>query len=323
MAVRRRLQEERVRLSSMKRKKKSWSLKEDFKRRWQLYLLLLLPVIYILVFCYAPMGGIIIAFKDYSFRKGILGSKWVGLKYFREFFNNPDIARIIKNTLIISFYQLLVSFPAPIILALALHIIGSDRFKKIMQTVTYAPYFISTVVLVGIMLQCLHLNIGVVNTILDAIGLERVDFMGKAAYLRHIYVWSGVWQGTGFSAIIYIAALGNVDQSLVEASLIDGANRIRRILVVELPALKPIITIQLIMAVGSIMSVGFEKMFLLQNPLNLSVSEIISTYVYKRGLQDMQYSFSTAVGLFNSVINFALLFTANLLSKKFGEASLW
>lgn len=307
----------------MKRKKKSWSLKEDFKRRWQLYLLLLLPVIYILVFCYAPMGGIIIAFKDYSFRKGILGSKWVGLKYFREFFNNPDIARIIKNTLIISFYQLLVSFPAPIILALALHIIGSDRFKKIMQTVTYAPYFISTVVLVGIMLQCLHLNIGVVNTILDAIGLERVDFMGKAAYLRHIYVWSGVWQGTGFSAIIYIAALGNVDQSLVEASLIDGANRIRRILVVELPALKPIITIQLIMAVGSIMSVGFEKMFLLQNPLNLSVSEIISTYVYKRGLQDMQYSFSTAVGLFNSVINFALLFTANLLSKKFGEASLW
>ena len=307
----------------MKRKKKSWSLKEDFKRRWQLYLLLLLPVTYILVFCYAPMGGIIIAFKDYSFRKGILGSKWVGLKYFREFFNNPDIARIIKNTLIISFYQLLVSFPAPIILALALHIIGSDRFKKIMQTVTYAPYFISTVVLVGIMLQCLHLNIGVVNTILDAIGLERVDFMGKAAYLRHIYVWSGVWQGTGFSAIIYIAALGNVDQSLVEASLIDGANRIRRILVVELPALKPIITIQLIMAVGSIMSVGFEKMFLLQNPLNLSVSEIISTYVYKRGLQDMQYSFSTAVGLFNSVINFALLFTANLLSKKFGEASLW
>lgn len=307
----------------MKRKKKNWSLKEDFRRRWQLYLLLLLPVLYILIFSYAPMGGIIIAFKDYSFRKGILGSEWVGLKYFRDFFNNPDIVRIIKNTLIISFYQLLVSFPAPIILALALHIIGSDRFKKIMQTITYAPYFISTVVLVGIMLQCLHLNIGVVNTMLDAIGLERVDFMGKASYLRHIYVWSGVWQGTGFSAIIYIAALGNVDQSLVEASLIDGANRIRRIMAVELPALKSIITIQLIMAVGNIMSVGFEKMFLMQNPLNLSVSEIISTYVYKRGLQDMQYSFSTAVGLFNSVINFALLFTANQLSKKFGEASLW
>lgn len=153
--------------------------------------------------------------------------------------------------------------------------------------------------------------------------MERVDFMGKAAYLRHIYVWSGVWQGTGFSAIIYIAALGNVDQSLVEASLIDGANRFRRIRVVELPALKPIITIQLIMAVGGIMGIGFEKMFLMQNPLNLSVSEIISTYVYKRGLKDMQYSFATAVGLFNSVINFALLFSANLLSKKFGETSLW
>ena len=285
--------------------------------------MLLLPVIYILIFCYVPMGGILIAFKDYSFRKGIMGSEWVGLKYFKQFFHNPDIVKIIKNTLIISFYQLLVSFPAPIILALALHIVGNDKFKKVMQTVTYAPYFISTVVLVGIVLQCLHLNIDVVNTILDMLGMQRVDFMGKAAYLRHIYVWSGVWQGTGFSAIIYIAALGNVDQSLVEASLIDGANRFRRIRVVELPALKPIITIQLIMAVGGIMGIGFEKMFLMQNPMNLSVSEIISTYVYKRGLKDMQYSFATAVGLFNSVINFALLFSANQLSRKFGETSLW
>lgn len=308
---------------NMKVKKKSWSLKEDFRRRWQLYLMLLFPVIYILIFCYVPMGGILIAFKDYSFRKGIMGSEWVGLKYFKQFFHNPDIVKIIKNTLIISFYQLLVSFPAPIILALALHIVGNDKFKKVMQTVTYAPYFISTVVLVGIVLQCLHLNIGVVNTILDMLGMQRVDFMGKAAYLRHIYVWSGVWQGTGFSAIIYIAALGNVDQSLVEASLIDGANRFRRIRVVELPALKPIITIQLIMAVGGIMGIGFEKMFLMQNPMNLSVSEIISTYVYKRGLKDMQYSFATAVGLFNSVINFALLFSANQLSRKFGETSLW
>lgn len=307
----------------MKVKKKGWSLKEDLRQRWQLYLMLLFPVIYILIFCYVPMGGVMIAFKDYSFRKGIWGSEWVGLKYFKQFFNNPDIIKIIKNTLVISFYQLLVSFPAPIILALALHIVGNDKFKKVMQTVTYAPYFISTVVLVGIILQCLHLNIGVVNTILNGLGMERVDFMGKAAYLRHIYVWSGVWQGTGFSAIIYIAALGNVDQSLVEASLIDGANRFRRIRVVELPALKPIITIQLIMAVGGIMGIGFEKMFLMQNPLNLSVSEIISTYVYKRGLKDMQYSFATAVGLFNSVINFALLFSANLLSKKFGETSLW
>ena len=307
----------------MKVKKKSWSLKEDFRRRWQLYLMLLFPVIYILIFCYVPMRGILIAFKDYSFRKGIMGSEWVGLKYFKQFFHNPDIVKIIKNTLIISFYQLLVSFPAPIILALALHIVGNDKFKKVMQTVTYAPYFISTVVLVGIVLQCLHLNIGVVNTILDMLGMQRVDFMGKAAYLRHIYVWSGVWQGTGFSAIIYIAALGNVDQSLVEASLIDGANRFRRIRVVELPALKPIITIQLIMAVGGIMGIGFEKMFLMQNPMNLSVSEIISTYVYKRGLKDMQYSFATAVGLFNSVINFALLFSANQLSRKFGETSLW
>lgn len=308
---------------SMKSRVKRWSLKQDFQRRWQLYLMLLLPVLYIIIFCYLPMGGITIAFKDFSMRKGIWGSDWVGLKYFTQFFSSPDFTRILSNTLILSLYSLLVSFPAPIILALALHIVGSNRFKKLMQTVTYAPYFISTVVMVGILMQCLHLNIGVVNTALAALGFDRIDFMGKVGYFRHIYVWSGVWQGTGFSAIIYIASLGNVDPSLVEASLLDGANRLRRIWHIELPALRPIITIQLILAMGGIMGVGFEKCFLMQNSLNLPVSEIISTYVYKRGLVDMQLSFSTAVGLFNSVVNFVLLFTANKLSQKFGENSLW
>ena len=306
-----------------KTKKERWNLKQDFRKRWQLYLMLLLPVLYIIIFCYVPMGGIVIAFKDYSFRKGILGSDWVGLKYFKQFFGSPDIGMLLKNTLIISFYQLIVTFPAPIILALALHIIGNDRFKKFMQTVTYAPYFISTVVLVGIVLQCLHLNIGIVNTVIEFLGMDRVDFMGRVSYFRHIYVWSGVWQTTGFSAIIYIAALGNVDQSLVEASLIDGANRLQRIRIVELPALKPIITIQLIISIGSIMGVRFDKIYLMQNTLNLPVSEIISTYVFKRGMKDLQYSFATAVGLFNSVVNFILLFAANKLSQKFGETSLW
>lgn len=306
-----------------KKKKKRWSLKEDFKKRWQLYLMLILPVTYILVFCYAPMGGILIAFKNYSFRKGIWASDWVGLKYFKQFFSNPDMAKLLKNTLIISLYSLAASFPAPIILALALNMIGGTKFKKFMQSLTYAPYFISTVVMVGIVLQCLHLNVGIVNNVLDALGMNRIDFMGKASFFRHIYVWSGVWQGTGYSAIIYIATLGNVDQSLVEASLIDGANRWQRMKIVELPALKPIITIQLIMAVGGIMGVGFEKVFLMQNNLNLPVSEIISTYVYKRGLHDMQYSFATAVGLFNSVVNFILIFIANKISQKFGETSLW
>ena len=306
-----------------KKKKKRWSLKEDFKKRWQLYLMLVLPVAYILVFCYAPMGGILIAFKNYSFRKGIWASDWVGLKYFKQFFSNPDMAKLLKNTLIISLYSLAASFPAPIILALALNMIGGTRFKKFMQSLTYAPYFISTVVMVGIILQCLHLNVGIVNNVLDALGMNRIDFMGKASFFRHIYVWSGVWQGTGYAAIIYIATLGNVDQSLVEASLIDGANRWQRMKIVELPALKPIITIQLIMAVGGIMGVGFEKVFLMQNNLNLPVSEIISTYVYKRGLHDMQYSFATAVGLFNSVVNFILIFIANKISQKFGETSLW
>ena len=296
---------------------------EDFTSHWQLYLMLLLPVAYIIVFCYVPMGGILIAFENYSFRKGILGSDWVGLKYFKQFFENPDMPRLLQNTLIISFYQLLAGFPAPIILALALHIIGGKRFKKFMQSLTYAPYFISTVVMVGIVLQCLHLNIGIVNSILAKLGLARIDFMGKASLFRHIYVWSGVWQTTGYSAILYIATLGNVNQELVEASLIDGANRLQRIRIVEIPVLKPVITIQLILAVGNIMSVGFEKVYLMQNTLNLPVSETISTYVYKRGMRDMQYSYSTAVGLFNSVVNFILLFVANKFSQKFGETSLW
>lgn len=293
------------------------------KKHWQLYLMLLVPTIWIAIFCYAPMGGIVIAFEDYSFRKGILGSEWVGLKYFRQFFTNPDMMRILKNTLILSFYQLAATFPAPIILALALNMISGKHFKKFMQSLTYAPYFISTVVLVGIILQCLHLNIGIVNNFREILGLDRVDYMGRASYFRHIFVWSAVWQTTGYSAIIYIASLGNVDTELVDASLIDGANRMQRIRVIELPALRPIITIQLIMAVGSIMSLGFDKAILMQNNLNLNVSEIIATYVYKRGLRDMQYSFSTAVGLFNSVVNFLLLITANQLSKKFGETSLF
>lgn len=310
-------------VSARTKSKKKGTLGQDVKRRWQLYLMLLLPLIYIIIFCYVPMGGIAIAFKDFSFRKGIMGSEWVGLKYFVQFFTSPDMARILKNTLILSFYQLLITFPMPIILALALHIIGGRKFKKFMQSLTYAPYFISTVVLVGIVLQCFHLNVGIVNNAMELLGMDRVDFMGKASYFRHIFVWSGVWQTTGYSAIIYIAALGNVDQSLVEASLIDGANRFQRIKIVEIPALKPIITIQLILAVGSVMSLGFDKVILMQNDLNLPVSEIIATYVYKRGLRDMQYSFATAVGLFNSVVNFILLFAANKLSQKFGETSLW
>ena len=310
-------------MEKTKQKRERGWLVEDFKSHWQLYLMLLLPVAYIIVFCYVPMGGILIAFENYSFRKGIFGSEWVGLKYFKQFFQNPDMPKLLKNTLIISLYQLIAGFPAPIILAMALHIIGGKRFKKFMQSLTYAPYFISTVVMVGIVLQCLHLNIGIVNSILAKLGFERIDFMGKASLFRHIYVWSGVWQTTGYSAILYIATLGNVNQELVEASLIDGANRFQRMKIVELPVLKPVITIQLILAVGNVMSVGFEKVYLMQNTLNIPVSEIISTYVYKRGMRDMQYSYSTAVGLFNSVVNFILLFAANKFSQKFGETSLW
>lgn len=310
-----------MRQKNVKKKKVTW--KQELKRHWQLYLFLLLPVLWLIVFCYAPMGGIIIAFKNYSVGKGIWKSQWVGIKWFRKFFATPDFGRLLKNTLALSFYSLLAGFPAPIILAIALNCLKSLKVKKIMQTLTYAPYFISTVVLVGIVMQCLNLNIGVVNKVMEMFGADRVDFLGKASYFRTIYVFSGIWQSTGFNAIIYIATLGNIDQNLVEASQIDGANMIHRIWNIELPTLRPIITMQLILAVGGIMGIGFEKAFLMQNPLNQPVSEIISTYVYKRGLIDMKFSFATAVGLFNSVVNFLLLITANKLSKKFGEESLW
>ncbi|MFV0401437.1 MAG: ABC transporter permease [Oscillospiraceae bacterium] len=302
-----------------------FGIKTELQRHWQLYLMLLLPVVYIIIFAYLPMAGISIAFREYSLRSGMFGDEFVGLKYFRQFFSSPMFSTVMKNTLIISFYSLLVSFPTPIILAVFLNEIRSKFVKKTIQTVTYAPYFISTVVMVGIILQVLHMRIGVVNNLFEAIGLDRIDFMGKESYFRTIYVLSNVWQTTGFSAVIYIAALGGVDPSLVEASVIDGASRMQKIIHIDLPCIAPTIVIQLILAVGSVMNIGFDKIFLMQSPVNLNVSEIISTLVYKRGIEKSLYSFATAVGLFNSVINLVLLFTANFAARKISdnEASLW
>jgi len=307
----------------MLKSKKKWSLKEDFRKRWQLYIMLLIPTIFVLVFSYLPMGGIAIAFREFSFRKGIFGGEFVGLKYFKLFLGSPDFELVLKNTIILSLYSLVASFPVPIILALALHIIGVNWYKKFMQTLTYVPYFISTVVMVGIIMRVFDLNTGFINNFFDLLGFERFNFLGKGKLFRHIYVWSGIWQSAGYSAILYIATLGNVDQSLIEATQVDGANLLQRIFVVELPTLKPIVTIQLILALGGIMSVGFDKAFLLQNSLNLQYSELISTLVYKRGMTGAQYSYATAVGLFNSVINFILLIVTNQASKRFGETSLF
>jgi putative aldouronate transport system permease protein len=295
----------------------------NIRKHWTIYLLLLIPVVYIIIFAYVPMFGILIAFKEFSIKKGFLGGEWVGLKYFEQFVTTPMFPTLLKNTLIISLYSLIAGFPLPLILALALNEVKSKLFKKTVQMVTYAPHFISTVALVGIILQMLHPHVGMVNNVIELFGGERIDFMAYRNLFRHIYVWSGVWQEMGFSAIIYIAALAGVNSELVEAAIIEGCSRLQRVRYIDIPAIKPTIVVLVIMSIGGIMGVGFDKIFLMQNPINLSVSEVISTFVYKRGMQKMQYSYATAVGVFNSVVNFVLLALANTLAKKFGETSIW
>ena len=295
----------------------------EVKRHWQLYVMLILPVTYLIIFAYLPMGGAVIAFKDYSIRGGIWGSEWVGLKHFKNFFTTPDFKNLMTNTLALSLYSLIISFPMPILLALAINEMRGRHYKKVVQMVTYLPYFISTVVLVGIMQNIFSVRTGLVNNIIMLFGGKAIDFMGKPGLFRSLYVWSGVWQGMGYSAVIYIAALASVDISQTEAAIIDGAGRFARVWNVDIPAIMPTIVIQLILAVGSIMSLGFEKVYLMQNPVNMQTSEIISTFVYKRGLINFQYSYATAVGLFNSVCNMVLIVLANMFSKRVNETSLW
>ncbi|MEH7179268.1 ABC transporter permease [Neobacillus vireti] len=293
------------------------------RKHWQLYFLVAVPLVFLFIFKYVPMAGIVIAFKDYSVVKGIAGSDWAGLKYFQSFFNSPNFSLLLKNTLGLSVYGLIVGFICPIILALALNEVQNARFKKLVQTVTYAPYFISTVIMVSIIILFLSPNAGIVNNILGLFGLEPINFLGNPTYFKSIYVWSDVWQNTGYATIIYLAALAGVDTQLYEAAKVDGANRFQKIMNVDLPGIFPIIIVLLILNVGSIMSLGFEKIYLLQNPLNTNSSEVISTYVYKVGLLGANFSFASAVGLFNSVVNFILIFTANSISKRFSSSSLW
>ena len=303
-------------------KTKKQSLLEKMWKYRQLYILLLPALIYVLVFCYGPMYGIQIAFKNYKGALGIWKSQWVGFKHFIDFFEGYYFWRLLKNTLTLSLYQLIVGFPIPIIVALILNE-TKRKFKKVTQTILYAPHFISTVVLCGMIVTLFSKESGVVNTLMEMAGMERVYFMGEPRAFRHLYVWSAVWQQTGWNAIIYIAALSGVDPSLHEAASIDGASRMQRIIHINIPTIMPTVIITLIMAVGRIASVGYEKAFLLQTSLNVDVSEIISTYVYKRGIVNANYSFSTAVGLFNNVINIILILVANQISKKVSETSLF
>lgn len=301
-----------------------WRLaSRSFRRYWQLYLIMVPSILYFVIFKYVPMTNAVIAFKDYSVVKGIWGSPWVGFKYFELFFNNPVFWNLIKNTLGLSLYALVIGFPIPIILAVFLNEIKDGFFKRAVQLVTYAPYFISTVIMVSMIMLLLAPRLGVVNLALTTLGKEQVNFLGLQEAFPTIYVWSGVWQFTGYSAIVYLAALAGVDPQLYEAAKIDGASRIQRIFNVDLPGIMPVAVIILILNVGSLLSVGFEKVYLLQNPLNLATSEIISTYVYKIGLLNANFSFATAVGLFNSVINMILLVLINQFARRVSDTSLW
>ncbi len=299
----------------VKSKMHSVSLKTRMWKSRYYYLMLLPAVVYVLMFNYAPLSGLQIAFKNYKVTLGMWNSPWVGFRNFRDFFTSYSFPQLMENTFVLSFYQILVGFPIPIIVALILNELKGG-FKKATQTILYAPHFISTVVLVGIMTTMFSPSHGAVNTVLDALGMERIYFMGEPGLFRHLYVWSGVWQGMGWSAIVYLAALAGVDPALHEAADIDGATRMQKIIHINIPTIMPTIIIMLILRMGQIASVGYEKVYLMQNDLNVSTAEVISTYVYKRGLINNNYSFSTAIGLFNNVINVTMLLLANKISKK-------
>ena len=307
--------------------KRVTKLRKIFRRDWQLYVFMLIPLIWVIIFCYAPMFGAQIAFRKYQPRLGIWDSPWVGFYQFKKFFNSYQFSRVMMNTVVISLYTILCSFPLPIIFALVLNSTRSHKFSTVTQTIVTMPHFISVVVLVGILLQIFNSRTGVYGTLMESItGAYPEDLFSKPANFRHMYVWSCVWQQFGWNSIVYIAALAAVSPELHEAAQIDGASRFQRMLHVDFPAILPTITIMLILRMGSVMTIGFEKVYLMQNSLNLTASEIISTYVYKVGLSSAgttDLSYSTAIGLFNSAINLVLISVTNFIARKLDGNGLW
>ncbi|MCQ6561503.1 ABC transporter permease subunit [Paenibacillus mendelii] len=295
------------------------------RRNWQLYLLFSLPLLYVMLFHYYPMYGAQIAFKDFNAVQGIWGSDWVGLKHFKQFVESYEFWRVLRNTLLLSVYSLVVGFPFPIILALGLNYASHVFFKRSVQMITYAPHFISVVVIVGIMFQLLDPRLGVVNRIGEALGFEAVNMMAKPEWFKSLYVFSDVWQNVGFACIIYLAALSGIDPAQHEAAIMDGASIPKRMWHIDLPGIMPVAVIIFILGMGGIMSTGFEKVLLMQNPLNIRTSEVIDTYVYKVGLVSAMpnYSYSTAIGLFKSVVGLLLLLGVNGFARKINQESLW
>ncbi len=284
--------------------------------------MLLMVVAWYCIFCYAPMYGAIIAFKDYSIGRGIFNSPWVGFKHFISFFHDINFIRIVKNTFLINIYDILWGFPAPIIMALLLNEVRSRYFKKTIQTLTYLPYFVSMVVVCGIIIDFTSSN-GIINQLISNLGIEKTNLLSKSEYFRTIYISSGIWQNVGWGSIIYLAALTNISPELYESAVIDGAGKWKQLVHITLPGIASTIIVLLILRMGSIMSVGFEKIILLYNPLTYETADVIASYVYRKGLLNADYSYSTAIGLFNSVINFLFLVGSNWLSKRHTESSLW
>ena len=300
-----------------------FNARRELSRNWELYLFILPAAAYFFVFHYMPMYGVQIAFKDFMARLGIEGSKWVGLKHYDRFFSLYSCWSLIGNTLSLSLYSLLSGFPLPILLALLLNEMRNKRMKKLVQTVSYAPHFISTVVLVSMVTMFGNAHYGIFNKIRELFGMEAVSFMGMRDWFRHLYVWSGVWQNIGWNAIVFLSALTAIDPQLHESAMIDGASRMQRIWHINIPCILPTVMMMFILQTGSLMSVGFEKVYLMQNDVNLDVSEVISTYVYKIGLLQAQFSFSTAVGLMNSVVNCIMLLLVNTISRKLTDTGLF
>jgi len=298
-------------------------LQKVLYRDWQLLLLCLLPLIYFLVFHYIPMYGVQIAFKDFRAVDGIWDSKWVGFQHFQRFFSSSQFWPLIRNTLGLSFLQILLGFPIPILLAILLNQVGNQKFRKFVQSIAYCPHFISIVVLTGMLYIFLSPRNGIINQLIQTLGGEPIFFLGDSKYFKLTYVISGIWQHAGWSSIIYIAALAGVSPDLYEAAQVDGANKWQRIRHIDIPGILPTIVMMLILEMGKVMNLGFQKVYLMQNAQNLVASEIISTYIYKVGMIDAQYSYSAAINLFNNLVNIILLVSVNKLAKKITDNSLW
>lgn len=296
---------------------------KGFRRYWQLYLLLLPAAILLVWFRYLPMGGLLLAFKEYSPVGGVFSGDWAGLDNFKDFFSYYRFPQLVINTLVLSFYKIVACFPAPILLALALNEVRNAKVKRLVQTVTYAPYFISVVIIVSIAMQLMATHTGLINNILAVFGGERVNFLSFPNSFRHTFVLTEIWQITGYTAILYIAALASVDPALYEAAYIDGANRWQKIFYIDFPNLIPTATIMFILDVGKVMDVSFEKVILLQNPANLIQSEVLTTYIYKMAMTEGRFDFSTAGTMFNSIINLILVLIVNKIATKAGDNGLW